>query len=136
MNQSLTDLLQKKQDQSGTAIDWDDRRDAYLKAVGDLYHQIETILAEAIKQKTVALHRGASKQLSESYIGTYSAEDAILVIGDEQVRFSPRGRNVVGAAGRVDVVGERGEVMLVAQDDSKWGFVESRQPAAACRALQ
>jgi hypothetical protein len=52
----------------------------------------------------------------------------VLVVGDEQVRFSPRGRNIVGANGRVDVVGERGEAMLVLQPDARWVFVESRQP--------
>ncbi|HQU46878.1 MAG TPA: hypothetical protein PK867_29005, partial [Pirellulales bacterium] len=68
------------------------------------------------------------KQLTENYIGTYAVEDLILLIGDEQVRFSPRGRNTVAADGRVDVVGERGEAILILQDDSGWGFVQSRQP--------
>ena len=37
------------------------------------------------------------KQLTENYIGTYSADDLlVLLIGDEQVRFSPRGRKHCG----------------------------------------
>jgi hypothetical protein len=130
MNKNLTKLLQKKQKASGNGahIDWDDRRDKYLAAVRDLYQQIETILTEPIGKKAVATQR-RPKQLSENYIGTYSAEDLILAIGDEQVRFSPRGRNIAGAAGRVDVIGERGEAMLIVQPDSKWGFVQTRQPA-------
>ena len=129
MNQNLTDLLQKKQNQSavGGAINWDDRRDKYLAAVQDLYQRIEAMLAEPIAQKTVALQRRA-KQLTESFIGTYTVEDLILVIGDEQVRFSPQGRNIAGAAGRVDVVGERNEAMLILQFDSKWAFVQTREP--------
>lgn len=129
MNQNLTDLLQKKQKQSaaGIAVDWDDRRDKYLTAVQNLYQQIETMLAEPISRKTVTLQR-RTKQLTENYIGTYAADDLILVIGNEQVRFSPRGRNIAGAAGRVDVVGERGEAMLIVQLDSRWEFVQSRQP--------
>ena len=49
--------------------------------------------------------------------------------GDEQVRFSPVGRNIAGASGRVDVLGERGapEVLIV-QPDGRWSFVQSRQP--------
>ena len=93
----------------------------------DLYERIESMLAEPIGQKALTLHR-RPKQLTENYIGTYSADDLILVIGDEQVRFSPRGRNIVGAAGRVDVIGERGEATLIVQPDSQWGFVQSRQP--------
>lgn len=130
MNQSLADLFQRKQKQTGAAggIDWDERRDKYRGAVEDLYRQIEAMLAEPIRQRTVTLQR-RKKDLSENYIGTYSVDDLILLIGDEQVRFSPRGRNVVGASGRVDVLGERGEAILIVQPDSRWGFVQSRQPA-------
>jgi hypothetical protein len=130
MNQTLAELLQKKQKESGTGadIDWDDRRDKYLAAVKDLYQKIETILAEPISQKAVTLQR-RPKRLTENYIGTYSADDLILVIGDEQIRFSPRGRSIVGAAGRVDVVGERSEAILIVQFDSQWGFMQTRQPA-------
>ncbi|MGA2701422.1 MAG: hypothetical protein ABSH35_10015 [Isosphaeraceae bacterium] len=129
MNQNLTAFFLKKQKQSeaSAGIDWDERRDKYLAAVKDLYDQIETMLAEPIGQKTVTLQR-RPKQLTENYIGTYSVDDLILVIGEEQVRFSPRGRNIVGAVGRVDVVGERGEVALIVQPDSRWGFVQTRQP--------
>lgn len=127
MNQTLAELLQKKQEKVETAIDWDDRRDKYLAAVDELYRQIETILAEPIEQKTVQLYR-RSKQLSESYIGTYAADDLILTVGDEQVRFSPRGRNVAGANGRVDVVGDRNEAILILQEDLTWGVVQARQP--------
>lgn len=129
MNQSLTELLQKKQKQqeAGGAVDWDDRRNKYLAAIQDLYQQIEKMLAEPIQKKTVTLQR-RSKQLSENFIGTYAADDLILVVGDEQVRFSPRGRNIVGASGRVDVVGERGEAMMILKPDSKWEVVQTRQP--------
>jgi len=130
MNRNLANLFQKKQKQSGalTSIDWDDRRDKYLAAVQDLYRQIEKLLADQIGQKTVTVQR-RPKQLTENYIGTYSADDLVLVIGDELVRFSPRGRNIVGAAGRVDVVGERGEATLIVQPDStRWSFVQTRQP--------
>jgi hypothetical protein len=138
MNQELADFLKKKKKKkkkkskqgqlpASLFMDRDDRRDKYLAAVQDLYHQIETILAEPIRQETASLQR-RPKQLTESYIGTYSVEDLVLVIGDEQVRFSPVGRNIAGAAGRVDVIGERGEASLIVQPDSRWGFMQTRQP--------
>ncbi len=129
MNQNLADLFQRKQKQSEGAggIDWDDRRNKYLAAVDDLYNQIKVILAEPIAQKTVTLQR-RPKDLSENYIGTYKVDDLILLIGDEQVRFSPRGRNIAGAGGRVDVLGDRGEDTLIVQTDGRWSLVQSRQP--------
>lgn len=129
MDQNLADLIQKKQKETdtGAGIDWDQRRNEFLAKIQDLYRQIEVILAEPIAKQTVVLQR-RPKQLTENYIGTYSADDLVLIVGGEQVRFSPRGRNIVGAAGRIDVIGERGEAMLILQADSQWGFVQARQP--------
>ena len=129
MEKNLSNLLRKKKAQvsAGTAINWDERRDKYLAAVHDLYLQIDSIFAEAVQDRTITISR-RSKQLSEDYIGTYSVDDLVLLIGDEQVRFSPRGRNIAGADGRVDVVGERGVATLIVQTDSKWAFLQSRQP--------
>ena len=129
MDPKLADLVQEKQKQSsaGAHIDWNERRDKYVAAVNALYEQIEGMLSDAIHQETVRRQK-REKSLTENYIGTYSVDDLILLIGDEQVRFSPRGRNIVAAEGRVDVVGERGEALLILQGDSQWGFVQSRQP--------
>jgi aconitase B len=129
MDSKLAELVQEKQKQATAAanVDWDERRNKYVAAVNALYDDIEAMLADAISKKAVVAQRRA-KQLSESYIGTYTVDDLILLIGDEQVRFSPRGRNIVAAEGRIDVVGERGEAVLVLQGDSQWGFVQSRQP--------
>ncbi len=96
--------------------------------MNDLYHEIETVLNEAIQDKTVSVQR-PPKDLTENYIGTYSVDDLILIVGDEQVRFSPRGRNIAGAAGRVDVVGERGEATLILEPNPpRWLLIQSRQP--------
>ena len=128
MNQLLVEILQKKKHLTAVApVDWDDRRKMYTAAVEDLYGQIEAMLADPIGNKAVALQR-RPKQLTENFIGTYAVNDLVLVIGDEQVRFSPRGRNIVGAAGRVDVLGERGEAYLILNSDSKWAIVQTRHP--------
>ena len=131
MNKDLFSLVQKKQKESRSAtsqIDWNERREKYLAAVSDLYEQIHKILAEPIAQGSVVAQK-RPKQLTENYLGTYSIDDLILLIGNEQVLFSPSGRNIAGAIGRVDVVGERGEASLILQPKTRWGFVQSRQPA-------
>jgi hypothetical protein len=129
MDQKLSELIENKRKQTAATspINWDDRRDRYIAAVNDLYAQIEAILADPIAKQTVRPHRRA-KDITENYLGTYAVDDLILLIGNEQVRFSPRGRNVVGATGRVDVIGERNEATLILQPPARWGFVQSRQP--------
>lgn len=128
MNESLAKILERKQKQAaGQKINWDERRDKFIAAVDHLYRQIQEMLGEAIANKKVSVQRRA-KDLSENYIGTYKIDDLIVLMGDEQVRFSPRGRNVGNFAGRVDVLGERGEASLLVQTDGRWGFVQTRQP--------
>jgi len=128
MNPDLAALLRKKQSTAAEQpIDWDQRRDQYLTAVNSLYAQIQEFLREPIQEQLVQVQR-RSKQLTESYLGTYSVDDLLLIVGQEQVRFSPRGRNILGAAGRVDVLGERAEMVLLVQPDGAWTVLQSREP--------
>jgi hypothetical protein len=128
MDQKLQDLIRRKTKPSGNgeSVDWDDRREKYLKAVEDLYALMASVLADPIADGTVKVRR-RPKDLTEDYLGTYAVDDLLLLFGDEQVRFSPRGRNILGAEGRVDVVGERGEANLILRD-AAWWLVQARQP--------
>ena len=67
MNKSLAALLEKSKSSRWMVaqVDWDDRRKKYLASVDNLYQQIETILADPLEQKMVALQR-RSKQLTDS----------------------------------------------------------------------
>ena len=130
MDQHLTDLVAKKQKQAQAPqpqIDWDKRRNEYLAAVAALYVQIRQILVDPINQGAITVQT-RPKQLTEHFLGTYTVDDLILLLGNEQVLFSPTGRNIVGASGRVDVVGDRAEAILIVQPGPRWSFVQSRQP--------
>lgn len=129
MDPHLTDIIRKKQTDSPLAqeIDWDDRRARYVSAVDDLYNQVAKILAQPLAAAAVKIER-RPKQLTEDYIGTYAVDDLILRIGQEQVRFSPVGRNVAGTSGRVDVIGDQGEASLIVQPGPRWSYVRSRRP--------
>jgi len=68
------------------------------------------------------------KTLVEEYIGPYQVDELVLQVGDEQVVFSPKGRNIVGGSGRIDLIGEMGEKTIVLQPEEGWGIVEARTP--------
>jgi hypothetical protein len=132
MDQELIDVLQQKRQHTQAAaqqpgIDWDERRRTYVAAVEELYNRVQGMLAEPIGQQFIRVER-RPKSLTETYIGTYAIDDLLLQIGDEQVRFSPRGRNIAGATGRVDVIGDAGEATLLAQPGARWSFIASRTP--------
>lgn len=111
-------------------VDWDARRKTYVDALNALYAQIQEFLAEPLAHGQAKLRR-EEREITENYLGTYVVDDLVLEVGAEHVRFVPRGRNIVGASGRVDVLGDGGDGTLVVLPDEKggrWSVVASRQP--------
>ena len=130
MTQGLSDFFREKKervDAETEGIDWIARKSEWLNAVKQLFQLIETFLGEAIKQGTVAVsHR--EKQIIENHLGIYIIDELVLSVGDEEIIFSPKGRNIVGGQGRVDVRGESGEGMLILQPGPRWCVVTSKYP--------
>ncbi len=128
MTQALTEFFKEKRDRSSEfTIDWDRRREQWIAAINSLYLRVAEFLVEPLRQKTVSLAQ-RPREITEDHLGTYEASDLILTVGDERVRFVPRARNVYGASGRVDVLGERGEATLVADDAGRWAVVPPGRP--------
>jgi hypothetical protein len=121
-------LLSRQQRATASEIDWKGRREEWIDEVDRLYQKIAgELLAESIAQGLVKVSRG-EKKIEEEYLGTYCAPELTLDISGETVRFSPKGRNIVGAKGRVDLVGELDAVTLVLEPAGYWSVVLSRVP--------
>ena len=116
----------KKQKAKPVDIDWASKRDAWIKAVKALYETIEDDYLKAVKGDVEITH--PEKVVSENYIGEYRIPELILRAGDEQIVFSPKGVNIVGAQGRIDLEGDRGEATIVWQGGDRWSIVASRVP--------
>ena len=124
----LQKLFQEKKQKAGSAdIDWSAKRDAWIKAVNDLYGKIEDEYLEAAKGDVEITRE--DKEVREFFIGTYQVPQLILRVGDEEVLFLPQGANIVGAHGRIDIVGERGEATIIWEGGRRWSVVVSRTPA-------
>lgn len=118
---------EKRQKSTASTADWVAKRDAWIEAVNDLYRTIEDDYLKAAKNE-VEIAR-PEKLVSERHVGEYHIPELALRVGDEEVVFSPKGVNVVGARGRIDVEGERGEATIVWQGDDDWSLVVSRTPS-------
>jgi hypothetical protein len=109
-------------------IDWEARKTAWVRVIEDLYRQIvDEYLAEPRKSGLVKVEY-SDKTMAENFLGEYMVRELVLQVGDEKAVFSPKGRNIVGAAGRVDLRGDMGEVTLVLQPEDRWCIVASRTP--------
>jgi hypothetical protein len=117
---------EKKQKAKPTRVNWAARRDAWIKAVKKLYRTIEDDHLKAAKADVEISH--PDKVVTENYIGEYHIPELNLRVGDEQVIFSPKGANVIGAKGRIDVQGDRGEATIIWQAGERWSIVVSRTP--------
>lgn len=122
-------LLAKKARADASDIDWAARRDEWIRAVDALYDEIERrYLGQDDLADVVSVDRSRSVLVEEKHAGSYTIGQLRLSVGDEEVFFTPKGMNVVGANGRVDVWGDRGESALVWEADGRWAVVLSRAP--------
>jgi hypothetical protein len=124
----LQRLFQEKKEKAKPAdVNWGAKRDAWIAAVEELYRTIENDYLKAAKADVEIAH--LDKVVTENFIGEYHVPELVLRVGDEQVVFSPKGVNVVGAKGRIDVQGDRGDATIVWQGDDHWSIVIARTPA-------
>lgn len=125
--QKLNDFFKEKKIKTGEGIDWAAKKEEWIQDVNELYEMIKKYMGSLLTDDTVSLSL-SGKTIVEEYIGKYKIHELVLQVGDERVVFSPKGRNIVGASGRVDLIGEMGQKTLVVQPEKRWGIVATRTP--------
>lgn len=101
-------------------VDWAKEREDWLGRLDELYRQIESFLAEYIKAGEVKLSY-RDIELNEENIGSYSARQMTLKIGRQEITMTPVGTLLIGAKGRVEVVGPAGRTRLLLVDSDASG---------------
>src|SRR3984893_15014471 len=89
-------------------IDWAGERDEWLRYLDELYAQIESFLEAYLSDGPVRCEY-RQINLNEENIGSYTANQMVLHIGQQAVTFTPIGTMLIGTKGRVDVLGPAGE---------------------------
>lgn len=93
-------------------IDWLARRDKWLRRLDEFYRQVEGYVEPYVSSGKVCLNF-APKEVHEEYVGSYEACSLDMGVGGDSVRFDPIGTNLIGAWGRVDMVGAGGSARFV-----------------------
>ena len=101
-----------QQDKKEPPIDWTQRRDDWKKHLDEFYQLVEGFLQKYIDQGKVHITT-ATKQITEEHIGSYDVKSLEVQIGIIKVRLDPIGTLIVGAKGRVDMLGPHGTVKFV-----------------------
>ena len=116
-NKDFDEFVRRQQESSAVAgaIDWDKERDQWLHYLDGLYSKIESFLSKYASSGQIKITY-ESVRLDEEHIGSYAARQMKLRIGRQEVVLLPIGTLLIGAKGRVDVVGPAGKAAILLVD--------------------
>lgn len=122
-NKSFDDFVRRQQESAAEDqnTDWEKERQEWLSSLDSLYQRVESLLSNYISSGRI-LREYKFVRLNEQHIGSYVARKMLLRIGPQQVELIPIGTLLIGAKGRVDVVGPAGkaELLLVDKKRDSW----------------
>lgn len=113
----------KRQQRAAAAdppVDWKKERDDWLARLASLYKKLEIFLKRFKEDGSVEISF-ADVTLNEENIGSYSAHKMIVRIGRQEISLIPVGTSIIGAKGRVDVIGSAGKGRLILVDKDALG---------------
>jgi hypothetical protein len=108
----LEQFLREQQSTDEQKQDWDQRRQEFLTAAQGLLGNIQEWL-QPLAGKGLVEFAAKAAEIDEWHIGRYKAPGLLAKVGGTEVQFVPVGAEVVGALGRVDVVGPKGRIPLL-----------------------
>ncbi len=112
--QSFDDFVRQQQ-QSVHACDWAEAKDQWLQDMKLLYNSVSDYLQPYVEKGEIkTAYRDAT--LTEEDIGTYPVKELTITIGRSHVQLQPVGTRIIGAKGRVDMIGPRGRVQFLLVD--------------------
>ena len=95
-----------------SAIDWDARRDEWLRRLDEFYGRVEGYLQPYVERGAVCMDF-AQRPMREEHVGAYDARALEIRIGPDTICLDPIGTELIGAWGRVDMVGPKGSARFV-----------------------
>jgi hypothetical protein len=113
------EFVKRHAGQTTNGADWKARKDEWLSNLDRLYAQVERLLKIYLARGDIVA-RYEPIEINEERLGSYATKRLVLRIGTDEVVFNPVGTLVIGARGRVDMVGSAGDArfLLVPSDDA------------------
>ena len=101
-------------------IDWEKKRNEWVNNLDNFYTTIKRFLKDYISKEKINL-TCEKKTISEEYIGDYEVDSYTISIGKNKIKLDPIGTNIIGAKGRVDMIGPYGKVRFVLDIEKRTG---------------
>lgn len=127
METTLEDFLKTKSkntpDAEAVKKGWIERKDKWVNQVDTLFDKILEWLRPLGNEGQVKSEiRPIS--LTEEQIGAYQIHRLTVFFLSERVEFQPRGTNLFGGFGRIDITGKNGQAVLVIPEWGDWAFYQ------------
>ena len=112
--------------ESAEPVDWEDRKQLWLKSVSQLFIQIRDWLGFYIDKgyEITILEDVGDIVIEEKFIGKYKAPQLRILLGKQQYLLQPVGTVIYGAKGRIDLYGPYGKRFLIkpelGEEKRKW----------------
>jgi|SRR6185437_1742590 hypothetical protein len=119
--EAFEDFLKKKKEED-KKVDWEGRRNKWIKTVNDFYNNIHKWLYPFVSQSLLQI-KIKEILVSEEYIGSYKLNRLDISIGNDVISLIPRGTLILGSYGRIDMKGPKGDKIIVEQKWNEWRFV-------------
>ena len=93
-------------------VDWEAELDEWKKYLHTFHKQVEGYLQPYIASGQIKLER-ENIDIHEENIGTYEVDTLNITVGNQTITLTPIGTNLIGAKGRIDMVGSNGTVIFI-----------------------
>lgn len=120
---TFEEFLKKKKKENGKKVDWTKRKILWLKSLDILFSDIEKWLSPHIKKGDVEILKSPIT-IREENIEEYETQKMQINIGNGFIYVKPLGTIVLGAYGRVDLYGTKGDRLLILETWENWKFAK------------
>jgi hypothetical protein len=114
-------LVNKAEQLEEKKVDWDARKETWLKSTESLFKKIKLWLSDFQKSGLIDIQE-KEIDLNEEYIGSYKSKRLEIHLGHDIITFTPKGTLIIGSYGRVDMKGPKGEALIVEPNWDDWKF--------------
>lgn len=106
---------QQVSDASETNIDWQKEFEEWKSYLAELYDLVSKFIEKYVTERKMQITREKAR-ISEEHVGPYDVDSLIIRIARNRIKLLPIGTIIIGAKGRVDMIGPKGKIRFVLVD--------------------
>lgn len=113
IKQEFEDFLDEQlEEKKVETVDFESIKRDWLVNIDHFYSLVSNLLEKYIQSGKISTSY-VDYAMNEERLGSYNTKKLLLTLGQQQVEFTPIGRAIFGAQGRIDMEGASGKAMFI-----------------------